>query len=797
MKKNIILFIGIFIVFRVSAQFDQVIQAGKIKSLSPIDHGVLIRSENALMMILVYTPDVIRIRLSQFDFADDFSYAVIQQPSGNFNEIREDGGEWQLTTDSLKIFIDKNSLALRFFNLKNQVISEDYRDFAYTWQGTAVSCYKKVFAREKFIGLGEKTGNLDRRGCKYEMWNADVPAYGVNEDPLYVSIPFYMGIHDQITYGIFLDNTFRTHFDFAASSDNRFSWFSAANGEMNYYFFGAPSIARIIEDYTWLTGRMKMPPLWSLGYQQCRWSYFPETEVLSLAQKFRDKKIPCDVIYLDIDYMDSYKIFTWNKDRFPNPGEMIKKLNNMGFHLATIVDPGIKIQKGYLAYDEGVKNDFFVKYPDGSYYTGNVWPGRCHFPDFTNELVRKWWGNSFSSLTEPGVEGFWNDMNEPSTWGQNIPDIVQLGFDGHQGSMTRGHNIYGLNMARATFEGTTALMSGKRPFILSRAGFAGIQRYSAVWTGDNEATDDHMLLSCRMVNSMGLSGIAFAGPDLGGFMGNPTKELYQRWLNIGVFTPFFRNHSAWDTKAKEPWSFGKEVENLSIELISLRYKLLPYIYSAFYQSSQNGLPVARTLAINYTYDEKIWDWSYQNQYMFGDNLLVAPVSSTQNFVKVYLPSGGWYRMSTGQFFQGGHEVIVDAPLHDLPVFIRASGLIPMQSVIQFTDQKPSPVLELHIYYGTQPNTFIYYEDDGTSYKYENGGYYQRDITFNPAERKIRFEKPKGSYPSKFSSIRLILHAFHDVMAVRSNSLNISLKLQSDGTRAGECPLFPSEFELTY
>ena len=334
--------------------------------------------------------------------------------------------------------------------------------------------------------------------------------------PLYQSIPFFMGIHDKVTYGIFLDNSYRTKFNFGASTDDQFSYFSAVNGEMNYYFFGASTVAGIIKDYTWLTGRMKLPPLWSLGYHQSRWGYYPESEFMSIAQKFRDKKIPCDGLWLDIDYMDAYKIFTWHPIRYSQPKKMIDNLHQMGYHVVTIVDPGIKIEKGYFAYDEGVLNDYFIKYPDGKFYTGSVWPGRCHFPDFTKETVRKWWGASFKHLVEPGIDGFWNDMNEPAAWGKNIPDIVQFDFDGNKSTMAEAHNIYGLEMSRATFEGTKQLMNGRRPFVLTRAGFSGIQRYSAVWTGDNTATEKDILMGVRLVNSMGLSGIAFTGADIGG-----------------------------------------------------------------------------------------------------------------------------------------------------------------------------------------------------------------------------------------------------------------------------------------
>jgi alpha-glucosidase len=770
---------------------------GAVKNVKKINHGIAVRLDNARALIICYTPAIIRIRIDQQELGDDFSYAVIQSSSGDFREIRETKEAWILTTDSLKIEIIKKPFLIRVLNPEGLVICEDYGQFPYSWLGTEASCYKKMFPDEKFLGLGEKTGNLNKRGNKYENWNSDTPAYATNFDPLYQSIPFYIGIHDRVTYGIFLDNTYRTKFNFGASTDEKFMSFSASNGEMNYYIFGASTVAGIIRDYTWLTGRMPMPPIWSLGYQQCRWSYYPESEVMKLAQSFRDKQIPCDMIYLDIDYMDSYKIFTWNKERFPRPEEMIRKLNAMGFHIATIVDPGIKIDKDYFAYNEGLANNYFVKYPSGENYTGSVWPGRCHFPDFTMPAVRKWWGESFIRLTSAGVEGFWNDMNEPSAWGQSIPDFLQLDFDGHRSSMAAAHNIYGLNMSKATFEGTKALMQGKRPFVLTRAGYAGIQRYSAVWTGDNEATDDHMLLSARMVCGLGLSGVSFTGPDLGGFIGNPSKELYARWLSLGVYTPFFRNHSAWDTKSKEPWSFGPDIEHLSKDLISQRYRLIPYIYSGFYTSVQTGMPMARTLAINFTYDEKIWWGNYQNEYLFGDNLLIAPVSCSQNFAKVYLPEGGWYRLSSDEYYNGKQEVVVAAPLNDLPVFVRASGIIPVQSVVQSTSEKPSDTLNLHIYLGDKPNTFTYYEDDGLTYNCERNEFYKREFRFDPLNKLIILGKADGSYNSEFSKLKLTLHGFRGINSVKVDGKPETLQPNSSFQPTVILPFTKNEIKIQY
>jgi alpha-glucosidase len=800
MKIKLFFILSLVITFFSVSLFAQnkiIRQIGNFKSYTKETGGILINADNAKIKISVYSPEIIRIRATQEEFQKDFSYAVIKEPQGEFEKISDENDKLELTTPALKVIVQKNPIRIKFTDKSGKILNEDYGEMGITWQGTEVKNHKKLFADEKFIGLGEKTGNLDRRGSSYTNWNTDHYAYQVDDDPIYQSTPFFMGIHDNSVYGIFMDNSFKSNFNFSASTDDEYSSFSAEDGELNYYFFGAQSIAGIIKDYTYITGRMKMPPLWGLGFQQCRWSYFPDKEVLTLAQTFRDKKIPADVIYLDIHYMDEYKIFTWNPERFSKPKEMIDKLKSMGFHVAVIVDPGIKIDKNYKSYEEGVKKNYFIKYPTGKLYTGSVWPGRCHFPDFTKPEVREWWGNSFINLIGPGVEGFWNDMNEPAAWGQSVPTTMNMDFDGNHSSMREGHNVYGLQMSRATYEGTRKLLNDKRPLVLTRAGYSGIQRYSAVWTGDNVASDEHMLLACRLLNSMGLSGIPFVGADVGGFSGTTTQNLFARWISIAAFTPFFRSHSELNSLDHEPWAFGEWVEEISKKYIELRYQLLPYIYSAFYESSVSGLPIARSLVINHTFDPKVFYYIYQNQYYFGDNLLIAPISSKENLCKVYLPSGAWYRLSTEEFYEGENEYMVESPLEDLPVFVKAGGIIPMQSIIQSTSEKPSEVLQLHVYSGKNENSFTYFEDDGSSYNYENGEYFKRIIKFNPIKKEITLDKAEGSFTSKFTKINLILHNFKDLKDITINKKKTSLTESKTTTKSITFDNSKEEIKINY
>lgn len=747
---------------------------GNLKEYKLIPHGVLLTAHNAKLQLIAYKSDVVRIRMTkEAEFITDFSYSIIQQPVGEMM-VKDNGNELVLTTSAIHIKIKKQPLRIELYNISMDSLCLDDDQYGISWIGDEITSYKKLFSDEKFFGLGEKTGPLNRRGNGYENWNSDVPAYTLNQDPLYSTIPFYIAAHSgHITYGILLDNSYRSIFNFGASCDNQFSSFTVTSGEMNYYFFAAQGVQQIISDYTWLTGHAKLPPLWSLGYQQCRWSYYPESEVMSLAKNFRDKKIPCDVIYLDINYMDNYKVFTFHPEHFPNPKEMVEELKKMGFHVVVIVDPGLKVEKGYFGYDEGIKNHYFVCYPSGEPYVAEVWPGRSHFPDFTNPKVRFWWGSMFNCYTQVGIEGFWNDMNEPSAWGQKIPDMVEFDFDGNPTNMKEAHNVFGMQMSRSTYEGARKNMGDKRPLVITRATYAGGQRYSTIWTGDNFASDDHMLLGVRIVNSLGISGFPFAGPDLGGFIGQTTRELMTRWLSIGVFTPFMRNHSDYGNYYREPWVFGKDWEEIQRELINQRYRLLPYIYSTFKQATENGIPVCRTLAINYTFDNLIYNNTYENEYLFGDNILVCPVTSHELISKVYLPQGNWYRFSTGQFYQGKNEILVESALNDLPVFVKAGALITMQNVTQYTLEQTDGILQIHLYKGDQGSSFNLYEDDGSTYNFEQGDYYKRNIQYNPASWEIVISAKEGKATSRFHQIKIIFHGFSKIYNLTYNKQKLS------------------------
>lgn len=715
-------------------------------------------TSNGRAQVIAYSPNVIRIRIDKQNLAPDFSYAVVSNPIPCAVNVTNSTDVYTISTDSLVLRILKKPLRFTFLTKDGKVINSDDQAFGTSWLGDEVTTYKSLQQGERFIGLGEQSGNLDRAGSVSYNYNVDNPTYDNTSDHLYSTIPFYIGIHHDLAYGIFMDNPSKSLFNFGAGN-NRFSSFMASCGEMNYYFIYHSTVKKIISSYTWLTGRTPIPPMWSLGYQQCRWSYFPQADLLSTAAKFRERHIPIDMIYLDIHYMDEYKVFTWDSKKFPDPKGMANKLKDMDIHLAVIIDPGVKISENYPMYKQGLDSSLYIKYPDGTNYSGQVWPGWCNFPDFTMPKTRAWWGCWMKTYTDVGVTGFWNDMNEISVWGKEVPSLLNMNWDGHKTTYRYGKNVYGFQMARSTYEGAKKHMNGERPFVLSRSGYSGFQRYTSIWTGDNQATEDHMLLGVRLINSLGLSGVSFAGVDIGGFSGNPTQELYTRWMQIGAFLPLYRAHTSFTTLRAEPWDYGEVFEDVARRYIGFRYQLLPYIYSNYYESSQNGMPLVRSLAIEYPNNFNIYNTDYQQEYLFGPSVLVAPCKSSEAFSKVYLPEGQWYDLFNDKTYAGNETVVAEAGLYKLPLYIKAGSIIPMQKLVESTADKSSDTLFIHLYAGNEKNQYLYYEDDTRTYDYQKGTYYKRLIEYDPQSSSIIFHKKEGHFDTRFRTITIVMHGF--------------------------------------
>lgn len=688
---------------------------------------------------LAVTPlgdNVIRVRFTTAQsFGRDHSYAVVNQDLGP-SDARADisSAATTLTTHALKVIIQHSPLRISFENTNGEILDADDPGQGISFSGPEYRVAQILHNDDHVYGFGEKTGRLDKRGWRlggynYVMWNSDTPAYDASTDPLYVSVPFFMVVRRGQAHGIFLDDTWRTSFDIGRERPDLLT-FGADGGDINYYFINGPDPKKVVERYTALTGRMPLPPRWALGYNQCRWSYYPEARVRLLADTFRVKKVPADVIWLDIHYQDGYKPFTWDHSRFPNPKKMISDLRAQHFRIVTIVDPHPQALKGYAPYDSGMAGDDFVKWPDGKVFEGNVWPsdapknpGPSVFPDFSRPATRKWWGNLYAGLLDDGVAGIWNDMDEPSVFNTDtgtMPLELIHDNDGRPTTHAEIHNVYGQLMSRSSYEGLSRLRPKERAFVLTRASFAGGQRYAAVWAGDNTADWSSLRQSISTCLGMGISGFPFVGSDISGFVRPATGELYARWLQAGVFYPFMRSHTELGTPDKEPWAFGARFEEINRRSIELRYQLLPYIYNVMEQASETGVPALRPLFMDFPNDEQTA--SIDDEFLFGSDLLVAPVLWVQaEGRQIYLPPGDWYDYWTGRHYSGKSTIHVPVTLDSIPMFVRGGGFIFRQPVVQDTDEMPGQPLRVLIAPAAKSESTLY-EDDGESLQYREGDF---------------------------------------------------------------------------
>jgi alpha-glucosidase len=746
---------------------------GTLKPGPPEGNTIAFRGPHGIAAITVLAPDLVRVRISSgAAFGPDESWAVIK-PAADWPKATVDfetgsaAADRVLRTSELEVRVKTDPFEVAFYDLQGNLISKDDDSRPTAWDGSRVRDWKWMPPDEQYFGLGEKAGPLDRRGHTYSMWNTDVYGWGPNTDPLYEDIPFFIGLRHGRAYGIFFDNTYRSTFDFGVEDLHRYA-FGADGGEMNYYFFWGPDPKTVLSRYTELVGRTPLPPMWAIGYHQCRYSYYPDKVVRFIADNFRIRHIPCDAIFLDIHYMDGYRIFTWDKSRFPDPAGLTSYLHHEGFHVVTIIDPGVKVDPNYWVYQQGMAGDDFAKLPDGKPFVGKVWPGDAMFPDFTGGRVRDWWASLFQGLIGDGVDGIWNDMNEPSVFNvasKTMPDDVMFNDNGLNSPETKIHNVYGMQMSRATREGLLKAKPNERPLVITRATYAGGQRYSAVWTGDNSSTWEHLGLSVPEIMGMGLSGIALAGADIGGFAGGgATPELYTRWLETGIFYPYCRTHVEYGAPSQEPWSYGNRLEAINRHSIDLRYQLLPYLYNAYYETSQTGLPVMRALLLDYPDDPVAV--SQNDEFLFGDDLLVAPVIKSRQFSRaVYLPKGEWYSLKTGRRTTGPAKVEEDTPLGHIPVFVRGGAILPTRPVVQYTGEAPINPLTFEIYPlgAGQASSRDYYEDDGISFDYRQGAWLKQKISVDPAAAAvtITLSARQGSYRPPSRALLFKVHAERD------------------------------------
>jgi len=595
--------------------------------------------------------------------------------------------------------------------------------------GLAVALDKELLPDEHVYGLGQRTGRMERRHRRVANWASDPasPGYHGHYDNLYQAHPVLVTVRPGLSWGLFLHSTWYSDFDVGAEREDTLRLLTAG-GELDYYLFAGPTPAAVLEQLTRLTGRPALPPLWALGYHQSRWSYANADEVAAIAAEFRERDLPLDAIHLDIDYMRGFRVFTWDPERFPDPAALMQGLDARGIKAVAIIDPGAKRDEtgGYPVADEGLRHDYFIRNADGSLFSGYVWPGESLFPDFARSDVRGWWGEQHRDLLDAGVDGIWDDMNEPAIVDRPfehtplrehpVPLDAPQGADHEHTTHAEVHNCYGALMARATHEGMRRLQPQRRPFVLTRSAYTGSQRHALTWMGDNTSRWEDLALSLPQLASMGLVGMPHVGVDIGGFWRNGFGDLYARWIEAGAFYPFMRTHTAAGTRRQEPWSFGPDVEAVAREALRLRYRLLPYLYTLAHLAHRTGAPLLRPLV--YEFPDQSDLYHVEDQVMLGPWLMVAPV--TEPGVRrrlVRRPPGVWYDFWTGRRLEDD-PLVMPAPPGQPPVMVRGGALLTLGNPRPST---VSPLTELTVaVYPGDDGRWQLIEDDGLSMAYQQG-----------------------------------------------------------------------------
>ena len=757
-----------------------------------VDSFYFTTTNQVVLKVTIIADNILRFHYGNTGhFVSDFSYAIDEKASRGFTSLTlmEDDKKYCITTSKLICYISKKDLRNKIYDaLDGVLITQDELGFhweeSYEFGSDIVKMTKTSMDGECYYGLGDKPVHLNLKGKSFENWATDSYSFGKDTDPIYKAIPFYIGLHTKKAYGIFFDNTYKTFFDFCYERRNVTS-FWAQGGDMDYYFIYGPKMNKVIANYTSLTGTPELPPLWSLGYHQSKWSYYPESKVKEIAEKFRYYQIPCDALYLDIDYMDGFRCFTWNKTYFPDLKKMVQELNAEGFKTIVIIDPGIKIDENYTVFKEGLQHDYFCKRADGPYMKGKVWPGECYFPDFTNPKVRVWWSGLFKELVEEvGISGIWNDMNEPAVMevpNKTFPDDVRHDFDGNPCSHRKAHNVYGMQMARATFEGVKRFSYPKRPFVITRSAYAGTQRYTSTWTGDNVASWEHLSIANIQAQRMSMSGFSFVGSDIGGFADRANGELFARWIQLGVFHPFCRAHSSGNHGDQEPWSFDLEITKIVKKFIELRYQLLPYLYTAFWQYINNKTPVLKPLVL-FNQDD-IQTHYRTDEFIFGDKILVCPIlEPNATGRRMYIPEGNWYNYWTNEKLLGGREYWVEAKIDSIPIFVLEGAIIPKYPIQQFVGELEITEITLELYFKNGKEDSLLYEDAHDGYEYSKGKYSLTIFTLIGKEKELILQRHQvGQFETFQKTFELKFHGLpFEIKSIRLDYETLSVKALKSG-----------------
>ena len=764
-------------------------QTASPAAFTPLNDGIEARSATETLQVTALRPDILRVRAShKGSLPEDASWAVLATARTATSQVTPAANGF--STSALTVSIDPTTLQLTVKDLAGNILQQDAEPIS--WNGTRFRMTKRKAENDHFFGLGDKPGPLDRSGEVFTMWNTDMFGWQESTDPIYKSIPFYLEIREGRALGVLVDNTFRSTFDFGREDRFRMS-ITAPDGPIVYYLLYGPEPKKVVKEYAWLTGPTPLPPLWSLGFQQSRYSYETRTRLEEVANRLRTDRIPADALYMDIDYQVKNRPFTVDAEKFPDFPGMVADLKQKDFHLVVITDLHIAKQPGigYTPYDTGVAGDHFVKLPDGSTYVGAVWPGPAVFPDFTRKVSRDWWGTNYQTFVKDGVAGFWNDMNEPAVFEvptKTMPDDVQHridepGFAKRTATHLEIHNVFGMQNSRGTYEGLLKLAPNVRPFVLTRASYAGGQRYAATWTGDNSSTWNHLRQTVPQIVNLGLSGFSMTGADVGGFAGSPSPELLTKWIEVAAFQPIDRDHAAKGTRDHEPWVDGPEQEAIRRRYIEERYKLMPYLYTTAEETSRDGVPIMRPLFLEFphaTADGTPFDLNSGNEFLFGPDVLVAPNPSPEEVApyEVHLPPGIWYDYWTNEeYVRNGpakaldleqrdtltqsKPVMVTPTLADLPVYVHGGSILPMAPLTQSTVEKPQGPLTLRVYAspGATPETChgSIYLDDGVSFDFRKGAYLRQSFTCSrnaDGSLAINVAAREGSFKPWWSEIKL-------------------------------------------
>lgn len=700
------------------------------------DNSIDIYFSNIKITLTIFENDIVKVFIGdKYEESISTNGVLDDLGKGEFI-VEEDSNFLVIKGKKVLTFVDKNTTEISFRDLEGNIINEDFQPSFKDEKGNVY--ISKVNDCLAYYGLGEKGGDLNKKGCYTENFNTDDPETDDDSITYYKTIPFYVALKEEATYGIFFDNSFRSYFDMGKERQDRI-FFGAIGGQIQYYFIPGENIKEVVKNYTALTGRMEMPPLWSLGYQQCRFSYFSKEEVRELVKTFEEKDIPLDVVYLDIDYMDGFRVMTFKTPNFDDASGLISDLKEKGIRTITIIDPGVKVDEEYSVFKNGKEGNHFTKKLDGEMFIGAVWPGDSAFPDFSNKNCREWWKSELKKfISEHGMDGIWNDMNEPCVFNNDHKTMLETCLHNSDNGVIEHkefHNRYGFEMSRCSKEAQEELHPNERGFSMTRATYAGGQRYSSVWTGDNMSLWSQMRMSISMNANLGISGFSFVGNDVSGFGLDSSEELFIRWMEIGPFIPIFRNHSNMYTRRQEPWAFGPRAEKIAKKSIELRYELLPYIYDLYYISYKEGLPIFRPMIMEYEKDINLLNM--REQFMLGENMLVAPVLYEGERSKtVYLPKGIWFNYFTMEKLQGGKWYKLPCELDEILVFVKDGSIIPTYNK-KFRNVKERPKNILLKIFGENAKGF-YYNDDGHTMEYLEGKYTYMDIEFVDGKEEFKY-----------------------------------------------------------